>query len=298
MKKIYLALLGLTLFLASCKDDQIFEREMYKNVVALISSDYHNNFQEVVHLTGEDEIVAYIAASTGGTHAPTQDLIIALEEDAEPLAQYNWSVYDADERLYAKALPTDKYEIIDYQIRIPAGERTGRTMIRLRPDGLSPDSSYFIGLKATDVSGVELNPKKSTMLYQILLKNDYASQADNSLYTMTGMKNQMATAANKQLFPLTHNSVRMVAGNETFQSSEATIARNSIILEVDEQNNVTIKPYKDIQVRQIDGDPMYPNVFRLEESYGRRTNVFLLSYEYVWGNETHVMQERVEMQVQ
>lgn len=298
MKKIHIAVLSLVFLLASCNDDQLFEQEMYKNVVALISSDYHNTFQEVVHLTGEDEIVAYIAASTGGTHAPTQDLIIGLEEDAEPLAQYNWSVFDADERLYAKSLPTDKYEIVDYQIRIGAGERTGRTMIRLRPDGLSPDSSYFIGLKATDVSGVELNPQKRTMLYQVLLKNDYASQADNSLYTMTGMKNQMATAANKQLFPLTHNSVRMVAGNETFQSTEAAIAGNSLILEVDEQNKVTIKPYKDIQITQIDGDPMYPNVFRLEESYGRRTNVFLLSYEYVWGNETHIMQERVEMQVQ
>lgn len=298
MKKIHIAVLSLVFLLASCNDDQLFEQEMYKNVVALISSDYHNTFQEVVHLTGEDEIVAYIAASTGGTHAPTQDLIIGLEEDAEPLAQYNWSVFDADERLYAKSLPTDKYEIVDYQIRIGAGERTGRTMIRLRPDGLSPDSSYFIGLKATDVSGVELNPQKRTMLYQVLLKNDYASQADNSLYTMTGMKNQMATAANKQLFPLTYNSVRMVAGNETFQSTEAAIAGNSLILEVDEQNKVTIKPYKDIQITQIDGDPMYPNVFRLEESYGRRTNVFLLSYEYVWGNETHIMQERVEMQVQ
>lgn len=298
MKKTYLAVLSLAFLLVSCNDDQLFEKEMYKNVVALISSDYHNTFQEVVHLTGEDEIVAYIAASTGGTHAPSQDLVIGLEEDAEPLAQYNWSVFDADERLYAKSLPADKYEVVDYQIRIAAGERTGRTMIRLRPDGLSPDSSYFIGLRATDVSGVELNPTKSTMLYQILLKNDYASQADNSLYTMTGMKNQMATAANKQLFPLTHNSVRMVAGNEVFEASEAAIAQNSLILEVDEQNNVTIKPYKDIQIRQIDGDPMYPNVFTLEESYGRRTNVFLLSYEYVWGNETHVMQERVEMQVQ
>lgn len=297
MKGSYIAMLALTTVFASCNDDAVFEKEMYKNEVALISSDYHNTFQEVVHLTGEEEIIGYIAASTGGTHAPDKNLVIRLEEDPEPLAAYNWSLYDADETLYAKLLPADKYEIADYHIQINAGERTGRTSIKLRPEGLSPDSSYFIGLRATDVSGVELNPKKSTMLYQVLIQNDYASQADNSVYTMTGLINDMVSAANKQLFPLTHNSVRMIAGNETFESIEESIAKKSIILEVDEDKKVKIKPYKDIQVVQLDNDPQYPNIFRVEEAFGRRTNVFLLKYEYTIDGVTNVMQERVELQI-
>ncbi|TJZ61144.1 DUF4361 domain-containing protein [Sphingobacterium olei] len=298
MKRSYIAIFALIAVLSSCKDNELFEKEMYKNVVALISSDYHNTFQEVVHLTGEEEIIGYIAASTGGTHAPEKNLVIGLEEDPEPLAKYNWSLYDADERLYAKLLPEDKYEIVDYKIQIDAGERTGRAMIKLRPDGLSPDSTYFIGLRATDISGgVEINEKKNTMLFQVLIKNDYASQAENSLYTMTGLLNEMATAANKQLFPLTYNSVRMIAGNETFQSTEASIARTSIILEVDEDNKISIKPYKDIQVTQLNNDPLYPNIFRVEEAFGRKTNVFLLKYEYTIGGVTNVIQERVEMQV-
>ena len=32
--------------LSSCNDDALFEKEMYKNVVALISSDYYNTFEE------------------------------------------------------------------------------------------------------------------------------------------------------------------------------------------------------------------------------------------------------------
>src|SRR5690606_3362592 len=297
MKQRHITMLALIAVLASCNDNAVFEKEMYKNEVALISSDYHNTFQEIVHLTGEDEIIGYIAASTGGTHAPDKDLVIQLEEDPEPLAAYNWSLYDADESLYAKLLPADKYEIADYNIQINAGERTGRTMIKLRPNGLSPDSSYFIGLKATDVSGVELNPAKSTMLYQVLIQNDYASQAENSTYTMTGLVNDMATAANKQLFPLTYNSVRMVAGNETFVSTEAAIGKTAITLEVDEESKVTIKPYGDIQVVQLNNDPAYPNIFRVEEAFGRRTNVFLLSYEYSIDGNTKVMKERVERQV-
>lgn len=288
-----LALIGT---MVSCNDDAIFEKEMYKNEVALISSDYHNTFQEVVHLTGE-EIIGYIAASVGGTHAPEKDMVIGLEEDPAPLALYNYSLYDADESLYARQLNPDRYEIADPRIQINAGDRTGKTMVKLMPEGLSPDSSYFISLRATDISGVELNPKKSTILYQIVLENNYASQAKSSLYTMTGMMDGMVTAANKQLFPLTHNSVRVIAGNETFVSTVEALEMNSVILEVAEDSTVTIKPYGSIQVTQLDGDPKYPNMFLVEEAYGQKTNVFLLSYEYTIGTVTKVMKERVEMQV-
>src|SRR5690606_33361541 len=100
---------------------------------------------------------------------------------------------------------------------------------------------------------------------QVLIRNDYASQAENSLYTMTGLVNEMATAANKQLFPLTYNSVRMIAGNEIFESTEAAIAKTSLILEVDEDSKVTIKPYGDLEVTQLNNDPAYPNTFQVEE---------------------------------
>ncbi|MEL7599942.1 MAG: DUF4361 domain-containing protein [Proteiniphilum sp.] len=296
MKLRFFGLLVLMGILTSCNDDAIFEKEMYKNEVALISSDYYNSFKEVVHLTGE-EVTGYIAVSVGGTHAPDHDLIIGLEEDPAPLALYNYSLYDADESLYTRTLPKDKYAIARYEIYIKAGERTGRTLITLRPDGLSPDSTYFIGLRATDISGVALNPKKSTILYQVLLENDYASQATNSFYTMTGMVDGMVTAANKELFPLTHNSVRMIAGNETFVSTVAALEKSSVILEVAEDNSVIIKPYGTIQVTQLNDDPKYPNKFMVEEAYGLKTNVFLLSYAYTIGKVTKVMKERVEMQV-
>src|SRR5690606_40283093 len=87
-------------------------------------------------------------------------------------------------------------------------------------------------------------------------------------------------AANIQLLPLTYNSVRMVAGNELYESKVAEINKKSVILEVDEFNKVTIKPYKDIEIVKLDNDPKYTNVFLVEEAFGRNTNVFLISYEY------------------
>ena len=70
MKRDFITILALMTALSSCNDDALFEKEMYKNVVALISSDYYNTFEEVVTLspTGE-EATGYIAACTGGTHA-------------------------------------------------------------------------------------------------------------------------------------------------------------------------------------------------------------------------------------
>ncbi|MBL1411243.1 BT_3044 domain-containing protein [Sphingobacterium faecale] len=299
MKRRYITALALLIGLASCNDNEVFEKEMYKNEVSLISSDNHNVFQEVVHMTGE-EIIGYVAASAGGTLAPTKDLTVGLEEDAEPLKEYNWANFDAAEELYAKLLPPDKYEIMDDKLVIKAGERTGRTMIKLRPEGLSPDSTYFIGLKVVDNSGVEINPKKNTMLYQVSFQNDYASQVNSSMYMMTGLKDDVIpVAANKRLFPLTHSSVRLTAGNELFEPKLASINKNSMILEIDDSNRVTIKPYKTIKIVQLDNDPKYPNIFQVEESFGKKTNVFLLSYQYsLDGGVTYFkMKERVEMQV-
>lgn len=296
MKRSYIAILALAVVLASCKDNELFEKEMYKNVIALISSDYHNTFEEIVPLTGE-EVIGYIAASSGGTHTSGQDIVIKLEEDQSPLDQYNWSLFDADENLYARLLPKDKYEIVDYSIQIKAGERTGRTMIKLRPDGLSPDSTYFIGLKATGISGVEINEKKNTILYQVVIKNAYASQAENTFYAMTGLADEMVTAGNKKLFPLTHNRVRMVAGTESFESTVEKIDKTSVVLEIHDDHTVSVKPYKDIQVNQLNNDSNYPNTFTVEESFGRTFNVFLLSYEYTIGGTKRVMKERLEMQV-
>jgi len=299
MKRSYITILALTAVFVSCKDNELYEKELYKNEVSLISSNTYNVFQEVVQLTGEEN-TGYITASVGGTLAPEKDIVIGLEEDPEPLAKYNWSNFDAAEDLYAKLVPKSKYDLVDNKIVIKAGERTGRAIIKLRPEGLSPDSTYFIGFKATDNPGVEINAKKNTVLYQVSFQNDYASQVTNSLYTMTGTKDDVIpVAANKKLFPLTYNSVRMIAGNEIFQSKIEDINKKSIILEVDEFNKVTIKPYKDIKVDQLGNDPRYPNIFQVEESFGKKTNVFLISYQYsIDGGITYSkMRERVEMQL-
>ena len=298
MKRTLATVFFLAMTLSSCNDDALFDKEMYKNVVSLISNDSYNIFEEEIPLpvTQGEEVTGYIAACIGGTHAPDKNMVIGLEEDLSQLDIYNRFNYDADEAKYAKTLPRDKYEIADYKIQINAGERTGKTMVKIRPDGLSPDSTYFIGLKATDISGVEINEKKSTILYRVLIKNDYATQGKDVYYSMTGSANATPAAGNKKLFPLTYNRVRTIAGTESFESDEDKINQTSIILEVGEDNHVKILPYKDIEVTQIDGDSKYPNIFKVEKSFGHTYNVFLLSYRYTIDGKTIVMQEELRLE--
>ncbi len=296
MKSYLKIFLGLPLFITSCNDNEVFEQEMYKNTIALISSSYHNNFEEVVPLTG-GEVIGYISASAGGVYAPKSDLKINLVEENTGFDYYNWSLYDADSKRYAKLLPKEQYEITDYSIVIKAGQRTGRALVKLRPDGLSPDSTYFISLKAFDSPAVEMNPTKNNVLYKVVIFNQYASQATNSYYAMTGLQNGAITAASKQLFPLAKNRVRVIAGTESFISKEESIAATSMILEMSDEGRVTILPYKGLKINQIEGNSRYPNSFFVEESYGRKFNVFKLCYTYTVGKETKEMQEELRMEI-
>lgn len=296
MKIRLLSILAIAALCTSCNDGEIFEQEMYKNVVALISSEYHNTFQEVVPLTGE-EVSGYLAASAGGTSATNKDLVLELEESLEPFDKYNWALFDADESLYAKLLPKDKYEIEDYSITIKSGERTGRTLVKIRPDGLSPDSTYFIALKVKPSSNVEVNEKKNTILFQVLIENDYASQIKNDFYTMTGLNNSMVVAGSKKLYPLSKNTVRTIVGSETFENSLKHIENNSIIIEVNPDSSLLIKPYKNLLMKQIDGNQRYPNKYYLEEAFGRKFHVFSLSYEYTIGKETKIMEEELRLEI-
>lgn len=298
MKKHYILILSLlgSVVQFSCDDNAIFEKELYKKVFALVSDGEYNVFAQTFQLNG-GESVGYIAAVTGGTGLLDEDIDITLMESRTQFDIYNRSIYDADEFRYAKLLPADHYDIDDYHIRIPAGERQGKMMVRVRPEGLSPDSTYFISLIVKDYSTSEVNEQKRNVLYRVMIENEYASQATESLYRMNGVYDGVVTAGNKLVQPLAWNKVRIMAGTEPFQADLPLIERGAIVLEVAHDNRVRIHPYRDIAVRQVNTDPDYPNIYKREEIDGRTYNVFLIHYEYVLAGTTHIMKEELRMEV-
>ena len=109
MKRLFLMMLIVIVGLTSCNDNDIFQKEMYKNIVALITNDTYNRFKEVVPLSASEEaIIGYIASCTGGTLAPKRHWIVELKEDSLLMDIYNNALYDLDETRYPNFLASDK----------------------------------------------------------------------------------------------------------------------------------------------------------------------------------------------
>lgn len=297
MKRYIWMMAFVMLSIAGCNTNEIFEQELYKKVVALICSDNYNILEDQQELTG-GENSTFVAVSCGGTGAAEADIRVTLIPDLAPFNAYNVGMYDVDTTQYAKLLPESKYDIDDYHIVIPKGERTGKLDIRIRPDGLSPDSVYFIPLSIGALSAYEVNPEKSSMLFRVLIKNFYAEQKTSgyTYYAMRGFRDGLVAQASKPVQPISKNSVRMMAGNISFKAEVDVLAQNAVLLEVQPDNHVVVTGYKDLEVIQ-DTDPDFPNIFRTEtDDWGRKHKVFLLAYSYKAGSSFVTMREELRLQ--
>lgn len=300
MKRLGTALSMLLLFIfITCDRDEVFEREQYKNVFALISES--DNVARKFHKLGEESI-GYVAASMGGTSPTEKDIVVNLVEDQSLLDDFNRINYDTDVSKYGKPMPESKYDIDSYQFTIPAGGISGRLPIRIRPDGLSPDTAYFISLRVESHSSYEVNPDKSYVLYRIRTKNYWAQADGNTNYSMRaklriqGSASELEMPGTKVMHPLTENSVRIMAGNETYESNINVFNRFAIVLEIGEDNKVSILPYANIEVTQVDGDSEFPNTFLIENDGFKTYKTFLLRYNYKSGNTIYEMKEELRME--
>ena len=153
---------SLVLAFSSCDRDEVFEKEQYKNVFALISGS--GNVSSKYHFLGS-ETRGYISASLGGTNPTTKDIEIKLVEDVHFIDEYNRINYDVDKTKYVLPLPQENYIIDSYDLTIPAGEINGRLPVRIIPDGLSPDRHYAFALRVESYSAYEVNPQKNYIIY-------------------------------------------------------------------------------------------------------------------------------------
>jgi hypothetical protein len=283
--------------IVSCNEDEIFEREQYKVVFALVSDDDHNIF-DVVHDLDEPESVGYVAASCGGTNSTDREVSVMLAQDIAPFDKYNKDNFDVETAKFAQYLPAGKFNIDNYNLVIPAGGRDGRMAIRIRPDGLSPDSVYFIPVKVDSYSAYEVNPDKSDVLYRALIKNKYATQASTTNYTLRGIRDGVNVMGVKRMHPISSNSVRIMAGTDAFQSDISVINNTCILLTIGNDNRISISPFKNVEVEQVDGDFDFPNIFKIEDDGYNIYKTFLLSYKYKSGTTIYTMKEELRIQLE
>ncbi|MFV0418009.1 MAG: BT_3044 domain-containing protein [Dysgonomonas sp.] len=285
---------------ASCNQDEVFEKEQYKNVFALISQS-DNVYTKFFDLR-KAESLGYISFSMGGTNRTGEDVVINLVEDKSYIDTYNSVNFDMDVQKYIKPLTESKYDIESMQCKIPAGEIGGQIPVRIRPEGLSPDSSYFISVRVDSYSKYEINPEKNYLLYRIRIKNYWAMGDGTSGYNLRGKRKEQGAATGieipgvKIMHPLSANKVRIMAGTETYKSDVATFNKYAIVLEIADDNKVTITSYKDVEVTQMNDDTDFPNIFRIEDDGFKTYKTFLLRYNYKAGGKTYEMREELRLQ--
>ena len=286
------------LCLSACKRDEVFEKEQYKNVFALVSES--DNVSRKLHDLEENDSTGYISASMGWTNPTGRDVRIQLEEDPSLIEDLNVASFDVDVSSYHPRMPSDRYDIETLSLVIPAGEIAGSIPIRIRPQGLSPDSAYLIALKVVSFDTYEVNPEKSYVLYRVRTRNRWAVGDGSTSYNMRGRlqlgASEIEVPGTKPMAPVNANEVRIMAGNELYESKITTLRKGAIVLEINPDYTVKIKPYANLDVSQIDGDTGFPNIFFVENDGFKTYKTFLLHYRYNFNGTEKVMKEELRLE--
>lgn len=301
IKISFCLLLGVSL--VTC-DSYDFEQEQYKNEINLLSNSQMIYDRQVADLReGGDTI--FMVAGLSGTNNSDKVFNVALMKGDSLIQAYNKSNYDIDTDRYALLLPEECYTIPSLEMQIAASETKVKFPIYLQNlDILSPDSIYFLDYKIDSVNTDVFNPRKKEVLVRVYKENEFSTTQRNTYYNYTltyvttlDLNNALVRRPtnSNQVFPLGHNSVRMMAGDEEFGEYKTALERinaKSIKVTVGEQTSenplardVTIEPYKTIEVVQMTPIDMYNNTFLIHiisTPDGRSTyyKEFRLHYKY------------------
>lgn len=269
--------------LSGCNTDSIYQEEQYKTLVYLLSGS--DNVFATSYTLNEDEPVRYVSIGCGGSNSNEQDITVTLEPYTEMLDKYNSLNYNYQSE-YAKLLPADRYEIESYSVTLPAKSNYhyARLPIKVRPLGLSPDSLYFIPLRIKSVSRYDVNEEKRDVLFRVAIENDYAEQLVPTYYVKSGSMTDPITvlSGTKLVQPLEKDKVRMFVGNEIYGSTTTVedIERLSIVVQINEDNSLTITPYGSMEVEMLDNVNGYNRYVPDLVQGTSKQRVFYLNYRF------------------
>ncbi|MCI7287751.1 MAG: DUF4361 domain-containing protein [Parabacteroides sp.] len=256
--KTTVALLGAGILLVGCNETDRFEKEQYEKIISALSeTDYA--FPVTHMMTGEPSI-GYVSALLSGTTPDNEDIYVEFEKDTAALLNYNILNFDLDTTKYAKELGPDHYKISDYKAVIKAGDPLGTMSMEIIPEGLSPDSIYMIPLKIKSTSKYTVNEELKTVLYRVMLENEYASQEDQTTYFMKGSElkddgTEIMIAAGKRVFPILKNEIRTTVYTRAYQEDAKYIKENSILITIHEDMSLSVRSCDPLclEIEQVGG---------------------------------------------
>lgn len=287
------------LCMTACDEEAQFGKELYKKVIYVLSGD--DLTFSVDHDLTQGETIGYISVNCGGTQHIDRDVIVELEPDGEALAKYNKLNFDIDESRFAHELDPKCYDIPDMTTVLKANsEDTYNTIpVHVRPEGLSPDSIYLIPLRIKSVSDYEINPDKRTVLYRVLLKNDYATQLPVTYYRTRGtdisfkedgeeIDKYSTFNLSRVIAPLTKNSIRCFVGMNTYELSSLTeeaIRKYGMRITVNEDNTLSLSAIGSAQIELLNDEES--NICLVYKTSLYKAQEFYLHYRYRVLKEGH-----------
>ncbi len=271
-KKLLLIALIVVPFFTSCEED-LLNMEHYKAIIYMKSGD--NNIFNYPHQMNDSLSTGYITVGSGGSMPLKEDVTVTVELYKEALDLYNFRQYGNDTNKHAKMLSSSRFVIPSSKIIIRAGDASATTFFPIEVDanGLSPDTIYMIPVRIKSTENYEVNPEKDFVLYKIDLANKYSSPASNmyklkgTKQTEGGIKSNITT--NKMIVPISKNTVRLFPENLAGSTNLKTIEDRAILLVINEDNSVRIKPDKNIEIEQLE-----------KSEYDPKEKVFIINYRY------------------
>lgn len=301
IKLVFVSLFALAF--AAC-DSYDFEQEQYKNEINLLSNSDLIYDRQVSSLQPDGDTI-YLVAGLSGSQLSNSSFKVGVKEADSLFKAYNRSNFDIDTARFAKILPDECFTFPEMEKQIPSGQSQVKFPIYLKNlDKISPDTVYFLNYKIDSLKTDAYNPRKKEVLLRIFKMNEFATTKTNTFYNYTSSYIYTLTmnpgapkrpTSSNQVFPLAHNSVRMLAGDENFgdyKNALNNINRMSITVTVGEKTaanplarSVTITPYKDIEVEQMPPIDIYDNTYlinTISTPDGRSTyyKEFRLHYKY------------------
>ena len=305
MKKNIIILLissALVSLFYACDDTEIFDKEMYKNLIYIVS-DEKGIFPLECNMDTNDSIVSFSIACGGSKHFP-EDVTVSFAHDSTLFNRYNYTNFDIDSSKYIQHLSADKFRIPSYStvLRKDADVSYSAVPIIIHPEdlyGLSPDSMYVIDLKISNISNYELNEDKRSVLCRVYFENKYARMKkqvnySSKLYLEKEGESEKSYSVVKNPLPLTKNSVRVYVGTtalpaETKDFNPKFVNRHSVRITINNDNSLNISAYDEtnewLEVEMLTpsgDDPLFRYTNEYEEGYDQLTGLpaFKMYYKY------------------
>lgn len=272
MKFIRYITIVLAISAIACEEN-LMEHEHYEKVIYLKSNE--NNIFPYTHAMNDSVSTGFLTLGSGGSMPLIEDVSVTLEVDTSILNDYNYRNFGLDHNKHIRLVDSNLYILPSFQVILKKGDPAATTFFPIEIDAneLSPDTTYMIPFRIKTTAGYSVNPLKSFVLYQPQLANLYSSPASR-FYKMKGLRQRDGATSSsitttKAAVPLASDRIRIFPETLAGSTELEYIRDHAIVLVVNEDLSVQIKPFKNIEI--ADAEECY---------YDAELSTFNLTYRY------------------